>query len=87
MCLAVPGEIISIDESVPELRMAKVNIGGNILSACIEWLPEAGLGDFVMVHAGMALSTIDKSAAEATMDVFRQITDKLDEEDARLASG
>ena len=87
MCLAVPGEIISIDESVPELRMAKVNIGGNILNACVEWLPEAGLGDFVLVHAGMALSTIDKEAAEATFEVFREITDKLDEEDARLASG
>lgn len=86
MCLAVPGEIISIDESVPELRMARVNIGGNVLNACVEWLPEARLGDYVMVHAGMAISTIDKEAAEATLEVFREITEKLDEEDAAISS-
>jgi hydrogenase expression/formation protein HypC len=82
MCLAVPGEIISINNSIPELRMAKVSIGGTVMDATIEWLDEeVNIGDYVLVHAGMALSKIDKQAAAETLEIFSEIVELLDEED------
>ena len=50
MCLAVPGKIVSIDSSNPDLRMAKVSFGGVIKEICVQWLPEAGMGDYVIAH-------------------------------------
>ena len=44
MCLAAPGKVISINQSIPDLRMAKVDFSGVIKDICIEWLPEAGVG-------------------------------------------
>ena len=81
MCLAVPGEIVSIDQSIPELRMAQVSIGGALINACVEWLPEAGLGDFVLVHAGMAITKIDKDAAEETLLIFKEMDKRLAEDE------
>lgn len=81
MCLAVPAEIISIDSSVPELRMAQVSIGGALINACIEWLPEANVGDYVLVHAGMAITRLDKEAAEETLLLFKEMNERLEEED------
>lgn len=80
MCLAVPAEILSIDHSTPDLRMAQVNIGGTIISACIEWLPEAGIGDYILVHAGMAITKIDKEAAEETLQDLREMNRLLNED-------
>ena len=81
MCLAVPVEIISIDESIPELRMAQVSIGGALINACVEWLPEANVGDFVLVHAGMAITRLDKEAAEETLLIFKEMGELLEKED------
>lgn len=75
MCLAVPGKIISIDESNPELKMAKVNFGGVIKDICIQWLPDVQLGDYVLVHVGFALSKIDSKDAEETLEILKQMGD------------
>lgn len=75
MCLAVPGKIISIDESNPELKMAKVNFGGVIKDICIQWLPDVQLGDYVLVHVGFALSKIDPKDAEETLEILKQMGD------------
>ena len=75
MCLAVPGKIISIDESNPELKMAKVNFGGVIKDICIQWLPDVQLGDYVLVHVGFALSKIDPKDAEETLEILQQMGD------------
>lgn len=77
MCLAVPGQIISVDESNPGLRMAKVSFAGIIKDICIEWLPNAGVGDFVLSHAGTALSKVDAEEAEITLNIFEQWTEGL----------
>ena len=81
MCLAVPTEIISIDQSIPGLRMAQVSIGGALINACVEWLPEAVVGDFVLVHAGMAITKIDKEAAAETLQIFKEMGELLEAED------
>jgi len=69
MCLAVPGKILSIDASVPELKMAKVDFGGVVKPVCIQWL-DVGLGDYILAHAGMAISTIDEDEAKDTLADF-----------------
>jgi hydrogenase expression/formation protein HypC len=73
MCLAVPGKIISIDESNPELKMAKVNFGGVNKNICIQWLPDVKIGEYVLAHVGFALSKIDEKDAEDTIKVLRDM--------------
>lgn len=80
MCLAVPGKIVSIDESNPELKMAKVNFGGVSKDVCIQWLDDVNIGDYVLVHVGFALNKVDEKDAEETLRILREMGD-IEEED------
>lgn len=75
MCLAVPGKVVSIDESNPELKMAKVNFSGVSKEVCIQWLPDLKIGDYVLVHVGFALNKIDEQDAEETLKILREMGD------------
>lgn len=75
MCLAVPGKVVSIDESNPELKMAKVNFSGVSKEVCVQWLPEVEVGDYVLVHVGFALNKIDEKDAEETLRILREMGD------------
>lgn len=79
MCLAVPGKIISIDLSVPELRMARVDFGGMIKNICIQWV-EASEGDYILAHAGMAVSVVNEEYAEQTLADFDTIARSIEKE-------
>ena len=79
MCLAVPGKVVSIDESNPELKMAKVNFSGVSKEVCIQWLPDVNIGDYVLVHVGFALNKIDEKDAQDTLRILREMGD-IDEE-------
>jgi hydrogenase expression/formation protein HypC len=81
MCLAVPGKIISVDENNPDLRIAKVSFGGIIKEICVQWLPEAGVDDYIIAHAGMALNKLDEEEARLSLETFEQLEDFLDEEE------
>jgi len=70
MCRAVPGKIISIDESNPDIRMAKINFGGVVKDISMMWLPECVVGDYVMAHVGFALSKIDEDDALLTLQLL-----------------
>lgn len=83
MCLAVPGKIISIDISNSELKMAKINFGGIIKEACIQWLDDVTIGDYVIVHAGFALNKIATEEAEETIRILNEMGDLLDKEDSK----
>lgn len=65
MCLAIPGKVaeIQIKEGV---RTGRVLFGGIARQACLDFVPEAREGDFVMVHVGFAISVVDKEEAERT---------------------
>jgi hydrogenase expression/formation protein HypC len=76
MCLAVPGKIISIDRSTPELAMARVDFGGIVKSVCIQWV-EVETGDYVLAHAGMAIAAVDPEEARKTLDDFEAILRSL----------
>ena len=79
MCLAVPGKIISIDDSLGELmRMGKVNFGGIVKDVNLAYVPDAKIDDYVIVHVGFALNTIDESEALRVFEYLREI-DGLEE--------
>jgi hydrogenase expression/formation protein HypC len=81
MCLAVPGKIVSIDASDPDLKMAKVKFGGVMQNVCIQWLDDVKEGDYIMSHIGTALSKLDEEDAQimlkslAEMGDIDQVTD------------
>ena len=79
MCLAVPGKIIAIaEEANLGLRRAKVDFGGIRKEVCLDYTPEAHLGDFVLVHVGFALTVVDEEEAHRVFEALRQL-DELDE--------
>ena len=71
MCLGVPGEVQTIVEG--DLRMGRVVFGGVIKEVCLAYVPEAEVGDFVVVHAGFAISRIDREAAERVFAYLDEI--------------
>lgn len=74
MCLAVPGRIISIDDTgAPWMRTGRVSFGGIIQEVSLAYVPEAAIDDYVMVHVGFALSILDPQEAQRTLDDLQQI--------------
>ena len=65
MCLAIPGKIVEFHDN-QGVRMAKVDFGGITREACLEYLPDAQLGDYVLVHVGFAISKVDEEEAART---------------------
>ena len=67
MCLAIPGEILSIEGADPSLREAWVRFGSATRKVVLAFVPEATVGDFVLVHVGFALARIDAAQADALL--------------------
>jgi hydrogenase expression/formation protein HypC len=78
MCLGIPGKIIEIDDSA-ELLMAKVDFGGIVREACLEYIPEAKVGDYTVIHVGFAISLLSEEEAQESLAMLREIVD-LEEE-------
>jgi hydrogenase expression/formation protein HypC len=79
MCLAIPGKIQSIEYQYDRLvRMAKVLFGGIVKEASLDMVPEAVVGDYVLVHVGVALTIVDEEEAQKTFSYLREIGE-LDE--------
>ena len=78
MCLAVPGKIVSINETDPLFRLGVVDFGGVTREVNLACVPEAVLGDYVIVHVGMALSVLDKETALQTRREMREIVENTD---------
>lgn len=74
MCLAVPGKVNAIAEE-NGLLMGKVDFGGTVISACLAYVPEVKVGDFVIVHAGFALNIIDEQEAQRTFELLKELND------------
>ncbi len=80
MCLGIPGKIVSIAAGEESLATGKIDFGGIFKSACLAYVPEAKVGDYVIVHAGFAISVIDETEAAETFKY-------LEELDAAVAKG
>lgn len=73
MCLAIPGKIISVSGTDPLERMGKINFGGVVKEASLACVPEAGVGDYVIVHVGFALSRVDEEEAKKVFEYIKQM--------------
>jgi hydrogenase expression/formation protein HypC len=71
MCLAVPGRIIGREED--PTAMARISFGGIVKEASLELVPSARVGDYVLVHVGVAISIVDEEEAEKTFEYLREI--------------
>jgi hydrogenase expression/formation protein HypC len=72
MCLAIPGKVLDIDRNGSPI-MGTVSFGGTQKKVCLEWLPEVRVGDYVIVHVGFALSTVDEKEALETLQMFKEM--------------
>lgn len=70
MCLAVPGQILRIEGEDPLLKTGRVSFGGIVKVISLAYVPEALVGDYVIVHAGFALSVLDPQEAERTLSAL-----------------
>lgn len=79
MCLSIPGKLIAITSQLDEtFRVGKVSFDGIIKEVSLTLVPEANIGDYVLVHVGAAISTIDEEEAKNTFDLLKQL-DELHE--------
>lgn len=70
MCLGVPGRIESATEDALGMRMGRVSFGGVVKEVCLAYVPEAKVGDHVLVHVGFALTVIDEAEARRTTEAL-----------------
>ncbi len=76
MCLAVPGQILSIEQADdPLLRSGRVDFGGVVKVVNLAYVPEAEVGDYVIVHAGFAISRLDEAEAQAVLKEIAALED------------
>ena len=78
MCLGVPGKITKIYPK-DNMRMCKIDFGGTTREACLDFIPEAKVGDYTIIHVGFAISLLSEKEAMETLALIREIAD-LDEE-------
>ncbi len=83
MCLGIPGKIIEIRGDDPLLRSGRVTFGGAVRDVSLAYVPEAGIGDYVIVHVGFAISRIDE---EEALEVFRYLEQMGELEELREES-
>jgi hydrogenase expression/formation protein HypC len=78
MCLGIPGRITGTFQQ-NGLNMGRVDFGGVEREVCLDYVPEAGVGDWVIVHVGFAISVLDEAEAAETLKLLREMFD-LEEE-------
>jgi len=72
VCLAIPGKILEIQEQ-GKMRVARVQFGGIVRQVSLDFVPEAGLGDYVVVHVGFAISRVDRVEADRTYKLLQEM--------------
>ena len=73
MCLAVPGRIVTIEGTDPLLRWGRVDFAGVVKQVNLAYVPDARIGDYVLVHVGFAINTIDEHEARQVFEHLRQM--------------
>lgn len=72
MCLGVPGKVTEIYES-GGLTMGKIDFGGVVREACLEYIPDIQVGEYTVVHVGFAISKLSEAEAQETLQMLREI--------------
>jgi hydrogenase expression/formation protein HypC len=73
MCLAIPGKIVSVTGEDPLERTGKIDFGGVLKEANLAYVPEAKIGDYVIVHVGFALSRLDEEEAQKVLEYLKEM--------------
>lgn len=73
MCLAVPGELVEIIGDDDLMRLGRVSFGGVLKEVSLAYTPEAKLGDYVLVHVGFAIQTINEEEARRTLELIAEL--------------
>jgi hydrogenase expression/formation protein HypC len=83
MCLGVPGRVLEIEPNSLGMTMGRVSFGGIAKEVCLAYVPEAQVGDYVIVHAGFAISRLDEAEAMEVFDLLSQMDELAAAEDPR----
>jgi len=75
MCLGLPGKVVSVEPGVSGVSMGTVSFGGITREVCLACVPEARVGDYVIVHAGFAISRVDEREAAAVFRLLEEISE------------
>jgi hydrogenase expression/formation protein HypC len=81
MCLGVPGKVLEIEPNSLGMTMGKVSFGGIAKEVCLAYVPEAEVGDYVIVHAGFAISRLDEAEAMEVFELLNQMEELAATED------
>ncbi|SDW27405.1 hydrogenase expression/formation protein HypC [Lutibacter oricola] len=82
MCLSIPGKLVEITSELDEVfRTGKVSFDGILKEVSLTLVPEASIGDYVLVHVGAAISTIDEEEAKKTFELLKQLDELHELED------
>jgi hydrogenase expression/formation protein HypC len=73
MCLGVPGKVVKVEENALGMTMGTVSFGGITKDVCLAYVPEARVGDYVVVHVGFALSKIDEAEAAKVFQYLKEM--------------
>lgn len=82
MCLAVPGKVLEVYEE-NGLKMARLDFSGTENSVCLEYTPEAQVGEYVIVHAGFALQLLNEDEARATLETLTELNAHIEADRAK----
>ena len=72
MCLGVPGQVLEVADDTIGMPMARVSFGGIVKDVCLAYVPEAEVGDYVLVHVGFALSRVDEEEARRAWELLQE---------------
>ncbi|HEX9044623.1 MAG TPA: HypC/HybG/HupF family hydrogenase formation chaperone [Candidatus Limnocylindrales bacterium] len=86
MCLGIPGKVIEVRDDAG-LRMGRVDFGGVRKEACLSYVPDVALGDYVVVHVGFAISKVDEEEALRTLELLSHMGDLVQQELATMGPG
>lgn len=73
MCLAIPGQIISVSGEDPTFKKARVNFSGIVKEVSLAYVPEAKVGEYVIIHVGFAISKVDEREAQKVFEYLKQM--------------
>ena len=79
MCLAIPGKILSIERTDPLMHIGRVNFGGVVKEVNLSFVPDAEVDDYVIVHAGFAISRVDVDEAQRVFEYLDEIESMMEE--------
>ena len=85
MCLGIPARITKVNED-ELMRMGKVDFGGVTREVCLAYVPEAQVGDYVIIHVGFAISQIDEAEARETLALMTEIGILAEQPDGQLVT-